>query len=222
MRINEWMAANNGSVRDPADGDADDWFELYNFGGQAADLSGFTLTDDLADPAKFTIPGGTIIPARGLIGFRSEFLTDTRGTGVMNHTFHGYEPWKGPIPGRKNGVLIAIDAGETIAYSLFNLQERGTLFVRPGINVYEGMIIGQHAKDNDLVVNACKGKKLTNVRASGSDEAIRLTTPRDLTLEQALEFIGSDELVEVTPESIRLRKRLLDENDRKREGKKLK
>ena len=163
-----------------------------------------------------------IIPARGLIGFRSEFLTDTRGTGVMNHTFHGYEPWKGSIPGRKNGVLIAIEAGETIAYSLFNLQERGSLFVRPGVNVYEGMIIGQHAKDNDLVVNACKGKKLTNVRASGSDEAIRLTTPRDLTLEQALEFIGNDELVEVTPESIRLRKRLLDENDRKKESKKLK
>ncbi len=161
-----------------------------------------------------------IIPARGLIGFRSEFLTDTRGTGVMNHTFHGYAPWKGVIPGRKNGVLIAIEAGETIAYSLFNLQERGSLFVGPGVNVYEGMIIGQHAKDNDLVVNACKGKKLTNVRASGSDEAIRLTTPRDLTLEQALEFIGNDELVEVTPDSIRLRKRLLDENDRKKESKK--
>jgi len=163
-----------------------------------------------------------IIPARGLIGFRSEFLTDTRGTGVMNHTFHGYAPWKGPIPGRKNGVLIAIEAGETIAYSLFNLQERGALFVEPGVNVYEGMIIGQHAKDNDLVVNACRGKKLTNVRASGSDEAIRLTTPRDLTLEQALEFIDNDELVEVTPASIRLRKRLLDENDRKKENKKFK
>ena len=129
-------------------------------------------------------------------------------------------PWKGTIPGRKNGVLIAMDNGETIAYSLFNLQERGHLFVGPGVYVYEGMIIGQHAKDNDLVVNACKGKKLTNVRASGSDEAIRLTPPRDLTLEQALEFIDNDELVEVTPVSIRLRKRLLDENERKKQLKK--
>ena len=161
-----------------------------------------------------------IIPARGLIGFRSEFLTDTRGTGVMNHTFHGYAPWKGTIPGRKNGVLVAIDNGETVAYSLFNLQDRGVLFLGAGVNVYEGMIIGQHAKENDLVVNACKGKKLTNVRASGSDEAIRLTTPRELTLEQALEFIDQDELVEVTPKSIRLRKRLLDENERKKAGKK--
>jgi GTP-binding protein len=113
-----------------------------------------------------------------------------------------------------------MEAGETIAYSLFNLQDRGVLFVGPGVNVYAGMIIGQHAKDNDLVVNPCKGKKLTNVRASGSDEAIRLTTPRDLTLEQALEFIDHDELVEITPESIRLRKRLLDENERKKESKK--
>ncbi len=162
-----------------------------------------------------------LIPARGLIGFRSEFLTDTRGTGVMNHTFHGYAPWKGPIPGRKNGVLIAMESGETVAYSLFSLQERGTLFVHPGVAVYEGMIIGQNAKDNDLVVNACRGKKLTNIRASGSDEAIRLTPPRDLTLEQALEFIDTDELVEVTPQSIRLRKRLLDENERKKAGKKV-
>jgi len=157
-----------------------------------------------------------VIPARGLIGFRSEFLTDTRGTGVMNHTFHGYGPYKGAIPGRKNGVLIAMEAGETIAYSLFNLQDRGILFVGSGVQVYEGMIIGQHAKDNDLVVNACKGKKLTNVRASGSDEAIRLTTPREMSLEQALEFIDTDELVEVTPQSIRLRKRVLDENERKK------
>ena len=162
-----------------------------------------------------------LIPARGLIGFRSEFLTDTRGTGVMNHTFHGYAPWKGAIPGRKNGVLIAMESGETVAYSLYSLQERGILFVHPGVAVYEGMIIGQHAKDNDLVVNSCRGKKLTNVRASGSDEAIRLTPPRELTLEQALEFIDTDELVEVTPQSIRLRKRLLDENDRKKAGKKV-
>jgi GTP-binding protein len=161
-----------------------------------------------------------VIPARGLIGFRSDFLTDTRGTGVMNHTFHGYAPWKGTIPGRKNGVLIAMDDGETVAYSLFNLQERGVLFLGAGVPVYAGMIIGQHAKENDLVVNPGKGKKLTNIRASGSDEAIRLTPPRELTLEQALEFIDQDELVEVTPKSIRLRKRLLDEHERKKAVKK--
>ncbi len=160
-----------------------------------------------------------VIPARGLIGFRNEFLTDTRGTGVMNHTFHGYGPYKGPIPGRKNGVLIAMETDETITYSLFNLQGRGSLFIGAGVKVYAGMIIGQHAKDNDLVVNACRGKKLTNVRASGSDETIRLTTPREMTLEQALEFIDTDELVEVTPKSIRLRKRVLDENERKKSKK---
>jgi len=157
-----------------------------------------------------------VIPARGLIGFRTEFLTDTRGTGVMNHTFHEYAPYKGPIAGRKNGTLIALEAGETVAYSLFNLQERGVLFLGAGVDVYEGMILGQHAKENDLVVNACRGKKLTNVRASGSDEAIRLTTPRILTLEQALEYIDDDELVEVTPKSIRLRKKILDANERKK------
>jgi GTP-binding protein len=161
-----------------------------------------------------------VIPARGLVGFRTEFLTDTRGTGIMNHVFHGYAPFKGPIPGRKNGVLIAMEDGETVAYSLFNLQDRGILFVAPGTRVYEGMIIGEHARPNDLVVNACKGKKLTNVRASGSDEAIRLTPPRSLTLEQALEYIDEDELVEVTPSSIRLRKKHLDANERKRMQKK--
>ncbi|GAB4169273.1 MAG: translational GTPase TypA [Geothermobacteraceae bacterium] len=157
-----------------------------------------------------------IIPARGLIGFRTEFLTDTHGTGVMNHTFHDYGPWRGPITGRKNGVLVAMEACETVAYGLFNLQDRGILFVGPGVKVYEGMIIGQHAKENDLVVNPGKGKKLTNVRASGSDEAVRLTPPRILSLEQALEFIDDDELVEVTPSSIRLRKKILDANERKK------
>ncbi|HBT82153.1 MAG: GTP-binding protein TypA [Desulfuromonadales bacterium GWD2_61_12] len=163
-----------------------------------------------------------VIPARGLIGFRTEFLTDTRGTGVMTHTFHEYAPYKGPITGRKNGVLIAIETGITVAYSLWSLQERGILFVNPGTEVYEGMIIGQHAKDNDLVVNPSREKKLTNVRASGSDEQIRLTPPRILTLEQALEYIAEDELVEVTPKSIRLRKKFLDENERKRSEKKSK
>jgi GTP-binding protein len=163
-----------------------------------------------------------LIPARGLIGFRTEFMTDTRGTGVMNHCFHEYAPYKGEIEGRKNGVLIAMEAGETVAYSLFGLQDRGILFVSPGVQVYEGMILGQHAKENDLVVNACRGKKLTNVRASGSDEAIRLTPPRILSLEQALEYIANDELVEITPQSIRLRKRYLDANDRKKMEKKAK
>jgi GTP-binding protein len=161
-----------------------------------------------------------IIPARGLIGFRTEFMTDTRGTGVMNHTFHNYGPYKGPIAGRKNGVLIALEAGETVTYSLFGLQDRGILFLPAGVDVYEGMIIGQHAKENDLIVNACRGKKLTNVRASGSDDTVRLTPCRTLTLEQALEYIDDDELVEVTPKSIRLRKRYLDPNERKRHDKK--
>jgi GTP-binding protein len=163
-----------------------------------------------------------IIPARGLIGFRTEFLTETRGTGVMNHTFHEYAPYKGSITGRNNGVLIAMDSGESIAYALYNLQDRGTLFIGPGVEVYEGMIIGQHAKENDLVVNACKGKKLTNVRASGSDEAIRLTPATVLSLEQALEYIDDDELVEVTPKSIRLRKKILAANERKKYEKKAK
>jgi GTP-binding protein len=159
-----------------------------------------------------------IVPARGLIGLRGEFLTETRGTAVITHTFHEYAPYKGEIPGRKNGVLIAMEHGETTAYSLDALQPRGSLFLGAGVEVYGGMIIGQHAKDSDLEVNPCKGKKLTNVRASGTDDAIKLTPPRLLTLEQALEFIDEDELVEVTPCSIRLRKKLLDPNMRKRSG----
>jgi len=148
-----------------------------------------------------------LVPARGLIGLRGEILTETRGTGIMTHTFHGYAPYKGDIPGRKNGVLIAMEHGETTAYSLDALQPRGVLFIGPGTEVYGGMVIGQHAKDNDLDVNPCKGKKLTNVRASGSDDAIKLTPPRLLTLEQALEFIDDDELVEITPVSIRLKEK---------------
>jgi len=159
-----------------------------------------------------------IVPARGLIGLRGEMLTETRGTAVITHTFHDYAPFKGEIPGRKNGVLIAMEQGETTAYSLDALQPRGVLFLGAGVEVYGGMIIGMHAKDNDLEVNPCKGKKLTNVRASGSDDAIKLTPPRLLTLEQALEFIDEDELVEVTPQSIRLRKKELDPTKRKRAG----
>ncbi len=157
-----------------------------------------------------------IIPARGLIGLRGEVLTETRGTAVMTHTFHEYAPFKGDIPGRKNGVLVAMENGETTAYSLDALQPRGVLFIGPATEVYGGMIIGQHSKDKDLDVNPCKGKKLTNVRASGTDDAIKLTPPRILTLEQALEFIDDDELVEVTPHSIRLRKKELDPTRRKR------
>ncbi len=160
-----------------------------------------------------------VVPARGLIGLRGELLTDTRGTAVMTHTFHDYAPYKGDIPGRKNGVLIAMENGETTAYSLDALQPRGTLFIGAGVEVYGGMIIGEHARDNDLEVNACRGKKLTNVRASGSDDAIKLTPPRSMTLEQALEFIDDDELVEVTPTSVRLRKKELDPNQRKKKNK---
>jgi GTP-binding protein len=170
-------------------------------------------------PMGETIRLEFIIPARGLIGLRGEVLTETRGTGVLTHTFHDYAPYKGDIPGRKNGVLMAMEQGETTAYALDALQPRGTLFIGAGVEVYGGMIIGQHAKDNDLDVNPCKGKKLTNVRASGSDDAIKLTPPRNLTLEQALEFIDDDELVEVTPKSIRLRKKALDPNMRKRASK---
>jgi GTP-binding protein len=136
----------------------------------------------------------------------------------MTHTFHDYAPFKGEIPGRKNGVLIAMEHGETTAYALDALQPRGILFLAPGAEVYGGMIIGQHAKDNDLDVNPCKGKKLTNVRASGSDDAVKLAPPRILTLEQALEFIDDDELVEVTPKSIRLRKKELEPTKRKRKA----
>lgn len=160
-----------------------------------------------------------IIPARGLIGLRGEVMTDTRGTATMTHTFHEYAPFKGDIPGRKNGALMAMDHGETTAYSLDALQPRGTLFIGAGVEVYGGMIIGQNNKDNDLEINPCKGKKLTNVRASGTDDAIKLTPPKIMTLEQALEFIEDDELVEVTPTSIRLRKKELDPTRRKRSGK---
>ncbi len=159
------------------------------------------------------------IPARGLIGFQTEFLTDTRGSGVLHHVFEGYGPHKGEISTRTRGVLIAMEAGETVAYALYNLEPRGELFVGPGVKVYAGMIIGQHSRENDLVVNPMKLKKLTNMRAAGSDENILLTPPRWLTLEQAIEFITDDELVEVTPKSIRLRKRILDENERKRSSK---
>ncbi|HVC30869.1 MAG TPA: translational GTPase TypA [Steroidobacteraceae bacterium] len=156
------------------------------------------------------------VPARGLIGFQGEFLTLTRGTGLMSHIFDGFAPVKGEIPDRHNGVLVSNEQGEAVAYALFNLQERGRLFVSPGEKLYEGMVIGIHSRDNDLVVNPIKTKKLTNIRAAGKDDAILLTPPIPLTLEYAVEFIADDELVEVTPVSIRIRKRFLKEQDRKR------
>ena len=156
------------------------------------------------------------IPARGLIGFQGEFLTLTRGTGIMSHVFDEYAPVKGEIGERRNGVLVSQDDGNAVAYALWKLQERGRMFVRPGDPVYEGMIIGIHSRDNDLVVNPIKTKQLTNIRASGKDEAIDLTPPIQLTLEYAVEFIGDDELVEITPKSIRLRKRHLKEHERRR------
>jgi GTP-binding protein len=156
------------------------------------------------------------VPARGLIGFQGEFMTLTRGTGLMSHIFDGFAPVKGEIPDRHNGVLISNEQGEAVAYALFNLQERGRMFVSPGEKLYEGMIIGIHTRDNDLVVNPIKTKKLTNIRAAGKDDAILLTPPIQLNLEYAVEFIADDELVEVTPASIRIRKRFLKEQDRKR------
>jgi GTP-binding protein len=156
------------------------------------------------------------VPARGLIGFQGEFMTLTRGTGLMSHIFDGFAAVKGEIPDRHNGVLVSNEQGEAVAYALFNLQERGRMFVNPGEKLYEGMIIGIHSRENDLVVNPIKTKKLTNIRAAGKDDAILLTPPIQLTLEYAVEFIADDELVEVTPVSIRIRKRFLKETDRKR------
>jgi GTP-binding protein len=157
-----------------------------------------------------------IMPSRGLIGYHGEFLTDTRGSGVMNRLFHGYGPWKGPIEGRRNGSLISTEGGEAIQYALWYLQERGTLFVNPGDKMYVGLILGEHSRESDLDVNPIKEKKLTNIRAAGKDEAMLLIPPRRMSLEQAIAYIEDDELVEVTPSAIRLRKRYLDPHERKR------
>jgi len=159
------------------------------------------------------------IPARGLIGFQSEFLTMTRGTGLMAHIFDEYAPLKADMPTRRNGVLISAEHGEAVAYALWKLQDRGRMFVSPGDKLYEGMIIGIHSRDNDLIVNPIKGKQLTNVRSSGTDEAVRLVPPILMSLEYAVEFIEDDELVEITPKSLRLRKRHLLEHERKRASK---
>lgn len=161
-----------------------------------------------------------LVPTRGLLGYQSELLSDTRGTAVMNRLFHAYAPFKGDIQGRRTGVLISNGMGEATAYSIFNLQDRGAFMIGAQARVYEGMIVGEHSRDNDLIVNVVQGKKLTNVRASGKDEALTLTPPMRLTLEKAMSYITDEELVEVTPESIRLRKRWLDPNERKRQERK--
>ncbi len=157
-------------------------------------------------------------PSRGLIGYHGEFLTDTRGTGVMNRVFHGWAPWRGQIPGRRVGVLISMEDGVSVSYALFNLEDRGRFFIGGGEQVYGGMILGEHNRDNDLEVNPLKGKKLTNIRAAGKDEAVVLTPPVRLSLEQAIAYVADDELVEVTPNAIRLRKRALDPHERKRQA----
>jgi GTP-binding protein len=157
-----------------------------------------------------------LVPSRGLIGYHGQFMTDTRGTGVLNRVFHGWAPHKGPIEGRRQGVLISMETGVSVAYAMWKLEDRGHFFIGVQEQVYTGMIIGEHSRDNDLEVNPLKGKQLTNVRASGTDEAVRLTTPIKLSLEQSIAYIDDDELVEVTPKSVRMRKRLLDPNDRKR------
>ena len=169
-----------------------------------------------------SLTGGTYtrlefsIPARGLIGYRGEFMTDTKGNGIMNTMFDGYAPYKGDIQYRKQGSLIAFEAGEAVTYGLFNAQERGQLFISPGEKVYAGMVIGQTGKSEDIEVNVCKKKQLTNTRSSSADEALRLVPPRILSLEQALDFIDTDELLEVTPTHIRIRKKILDPLMRKR------
>jgi GTP-binding protein len=206
----------NGEVHEPYEAltvDIDDTHQgavMEALGPRRADLTDMSIDGNGRARLEYRVP------ARGLIGFQGEFMTLTRGTGLMSHIFDGFAPVKGEIPDRHNGVLVSNEQGEAVAYALFNLQERGRMFVSPGEKLYEGMVIGIHTRDNDLVVNPVKTKKLTNVRAAGKDEAILLTPPIQLNLEYAVEFIADDELVEVTPTSIRIRKRFLKEQDRKR------
>ena len=157
-----------------------------------------------------------LIPSRGLFGYRNEFLTDTKGNGIMSSVFAKYEPYKGEIERRKTGSLVAFETGESVTYGLYNAQERGTLFIGPNTKVYEGMIVGENPKAEDIAVNVCKKKQLTNTRSSSADEALRLTPPKILSLEQALDFIDTDELLEVTPTNLRIRKKILDPTMRKR------
>lgn len=183
---------------------------IEKLGQRGAEMTGMETASDGMTRIEF------MCPTRGLIGYTSEFLTDTRGTGTLNHVFHAYGPFVGALPGRKNGVLIANGSGETVSFGLWKIQERGKLFLGPNVKIYEGMIIGIHSRDSDLVVNASREKKLTNVRSSGTDEKVDLIPVLNLSLERAIEFIADDELVEITPINIRLRKRLLHENERKR------
>jgi GTP-binding protein len=175
---------------------------------------------NMSPPNKGIVRLEYIIPARGLMGFRSEFMTDTKGTGLMHHCFHEYAPYRGEISYRLNGVLVVMENGTTTAYALDNLQERGRLFVDAGVSVYEGMIIGENSRESDMVVNPCKGKKLTNMRAAGSDDLIKLTPPVVMSLEQSMEYIERDEFLEITPSNIRLRKKYLSIHERKRKEKK--
>jgi GTP-binding protein len=162
-----------------------------------------------------------LIPARGLFGYKSEFLTDTKGEGIMSSVFDSYQPYKGDIPKRPTGSLVAFETGEAVTYGLYNAQERGELFITPGTQVYEGMIVGSSPKQEDLIVNVCKKKHLTNTRASGSDDALRLTPPRVLSLEDSLEFLAEDELLEVTPKNIRIRKKTLSNTQRAKDRAKI-
>lgn len=187
---------------------------MDKLGTRKAEMTNMTTTTDGYLRLEFKIP------ARGLIGYRSQFMTDTKGNGVIHHTFEGYEPYRGEIPERQRGSLISFESGETSTYGLFNAESRGLLFLGPGVSVYEGMIVGENAKQGDIEVNVCRKKHVTNMRASGTDEAMRLTTPVDMSLENCLEFIAADELVEVTPKTIRLRKRILDNNLRAKSNKK--
>ena len=171
---------------------------------------------DMKNPGSGTVRVSFRIPARGLFGYRSDFMTDTRGMGIIHHSFLEYGSWAGPITGRTRGVMVSMVMGEAVAFALFNLQDRGVLFVAPGEALYEGMIVGENARQGDLDVNPAKGKKLTNMRASGSDDAVLLEPPRAITLELALEYIEDDELIEVTPKAVRLRKRALGMQEREK------
>ena len=193
--------------------DVDDEFSgsvIQKLGERKGELRNMHTNSNSSTRLEFSIP------ARGLIGYRGEFMTDTKGTGVLNTIFNGYEPYKGDIQYRKQGSLIAFESGESITYGLFNAQERGDLFIGPGVKVYAGMVIGQTGKAEDIEINVCKTKKLTNTRSSSADEALKLTPPRVLSLEQALEFIDTDELLEITPKTLRIRKKILDPTMRKR------
>jgi GTP-binding protein len=171
---------------------------------------------EMRNPGKGTVRLTFKVPARGLFGYRSDFLTDTRGTGILHHRFLAYGPWAGPLSGRKRGVLVADREGAVVAFALFNLQERGQMFVRPGDPVYEGMVVGESARPGDMDVNVTREKKLTNIRTTSSDEHVVLEPPREITLEYALEYIEEDELIEITPKGIRLRKRMLQATDRRK------